>query len=142
MKNEIRSIDEMIEEGNNWNVVEGYVDDDNVKHYVATTRCFISKKPKIIFSSSPEVPEIYEEETDKYERSPYLSYDPYSSKHEEPEHMEYQEPDFPMDSFMGRPDEEEIDDRQFFLPLKKQKPQNQLHFDNPLRQSRPSRPNR
>eukprot|EP00093_Oithona_nana_P006561 06561.XXX_121279_121926_1 [CDS] Oithona nana genome sequencing. len=47
-----------------------------------------------------------------------------------------------MDSFMGRPDEEEIDDRQFFLPLKKQKPQNQLHFDNPLRQSRPSRPNR
>ena len=127
---------------------KNYYDSYNIEDYRSRylnnfSQCLkIAKKPKIIYSSSPEVPEIYEEETDKYERSPYLSYDPYSSKHEEPEHMEYQEPDFPMDSFMGRPDEEEIDDRQFFLPLKKQKPQNQLHFDNPLRQSRPSRPNR
>ena len=51
MKNEIKSIDEMIEEGYNWNIVEGYIDDNNVKHHVATTRCFVSKKPKILLVS-------------------------------------------------------------------------------------------
>ena len=51
MKNEIKSIDEMIEEGYNWNIIEGYVDNDNVRHHVATTRCFISKKPKILLVS-------------------------------------------------------------------------------------------
>ena len=103
-------------------------------------------KTKNVCFLSPEVPETYEDETDnKYERSPYLSYDPYSTEQDEPKHMEYpeeyQESDFPMDSFMGRPDEDDIDDRQFFLPLKKPKQKPQL-FDNPLRQSRPSRPNR
>jgi ubiquitin C-terminal hydrolase len=51
MKNETKNIDEMIEEGYNWNIIEGYVDNDNVKHHVATTRCFISKKPKILLVS-------------------------------------------------------------------------------------------
>ncbi len=51
MKREIKSVDEMIEEGYNWNVIEGYIDNDNVKHHVATTRCFISKKPKILLIS-------------------------------------------------------------------------------------------
>ena len=87
-------------------------------------------------------PEIYQDEADQFERSPYLSYDPYSDEQDEPKHMEYQTPDFPNDSFMRQRDEEDIDERQFFLPLQKPKQTAKPHFDNPLRQSRPSRPTR
>jgi uncharacterized UBP type Zn finger protein len=51
MDKEIKSVNQMIEEGYKWNVVEGYVDDNGKKHHVATTRRVISKKPKILLIS-------------------------------------------------------------------------------------------
>jgi hypothetical protein len=51
MKQEVKSVNDMIDEGYKWNVVEGYIDNDGKEHHVATTRCFISKKPKILLVS-------------------------------------------------------------------------------------------
>lgn len=51
MKSDVKNVDEMIEDGNKWNTIEGYVDDDGKKHHVATTRHFISKMPKILLVS-------------------------------------------------------------------------------------------
>lgn len=51
MGKEVKSVNQMIEEGYKWNVVEGYVDDNGKKHHVATTRRIISKKPKILLIS-------------------------------------------------------------------------------------------
>lgn len=51
MGKQIKSINEMIEDGYNWNTIEDYVDDNGKKHHVATTRRTISKKPKILLVS-------------------------------------------------------------------------------------------
>ena len=51
MKQDVKNIDEMIEDATKWNTIEGYVDDEGVKHHVATTRTIISKAPKILLVS-------------------------------------------------------------------------------------------
>ena len=67
------------------------------------------------------------------------------SYRDEPKRVEYPETDYPSDSFLTI--DEDADDRQFFVPLKKQKPalkaQPLLHFNNPLSHNRPHhRPSR
>ena len=59
--------------------------------------------------------------------------------------LEIHESEYPMDSFMT-PLDNDPEDRQFFVPLKKPKSglkaQSLLHFNNPLSHNRPNRPNR
>jgi ubiquitin C-terminal hydrolase len=51
MGKQIKSVNEMIDEGYKWNTIEGYIDNEGKKHHVATTRRTISKKPKVLLIS-------------------------------------------------------------------------------------------